>query len=140
MPLGTEWTPACGRGTIRGMPPRLTDFELETCARALRALAFHEGSSAERISDPASRAPVRKRAQCKRRRRRPTHAATSLYGRSEWRAAAALEPCPARAAARTVRQPLGPEADQVRRPAIGSPAASRLRCNVRASWPRLTRG
>jgi hypothetical protein len=44
------------------MPPRLTDFELETCARALRALAFQEGSSAEKISDPALRAPVQKRA------------------------------------------------------------------------------
>jgi hypothetical protein len=46
------------------MPPRLTDFELETCARALRALAFQESSSAEKISDPALRAQVQKRAQC----------------------------------------------------------------------------
>lgn len=45
------------------MPP-LTDFELETCARALRALAFHEGSSAEKIGDAALRAPVQKRAKC----------------------------------------------------------------------------
>jgi hypothetical protein len=44
--------------------PRLTDYELETCARALRALAFQEGSSAERISDPALRAPVQQRAKC----------------------------------------------------------------------------
>jgi hypothetical protein len=46
------------------MPPRLTDFELETCARALRALAFQEGSSAEKIGDAALRAPVQKRARC----------------------------------------------------------------------------
>jgi hypothetical protein len=46
------------------MPRRLIDYELETCARALRALAFHEGSNAESISDPALRAPVQKRAQC----------------------------------------------------------------------------
>jgi hypothetical protein len=45
------------------MPPRLTDYELETCARALRALAHHEGSSAERIADPALLAPVQRRAQ-----------------------------------------------------------------------------
>jgi hypothetical protein len=44
--------------------PRLTDLELETCARALGALAYHEGSSAEKISDPALRAPVQLRAQC----------------------------------------------------------------------------
>jgi hypothetical protein len=51
-------------GKNHGMAPRLTDFELETCARALRALAYHEGSSAEKISDPALRVPVQKRAQC----------------------------------------------------------------------------
>jgi hypothetical protein len=39
------------------MPPQLTDYEKETIARACRALA-------ERISDPALREPVSKRAQC----------------------------------------------------------------------------
>jgi hypothetical protein len=46
------------------MPPRLADFELETRPRALRAVALQKGSSAEKISDPALRAPVQKRAQC----------------------------------------------------------------------------
>lgn len=52
------------RGGPVAMPSRLTDFELETCARALRALAFQEGSSAEKVSDPALRAPVQQRAKC----------------------------------------------------------------------------
>ena len=46
------------------MPPRLTDYELETAARACRALASREGGDAAKISDPTLRAPVQKRAQC----------------------------------------------------------------------------
>ena len=46
------------------MPPQLTDYELETVARACRALAHRERESAEKISDPALRAPVAKRAEC----------------------------------------------------------------------------
>jgi hypothetical protein len=46
------------------MPPQLMDYEMETIARACRALAHTERESAERIGDPALRAPVAKRAQC----------------------------------------------------------------------------
>jgi hypothetical protein len=46
------------------MPPQLTDYELETIARACRALAHREGEDAEKISDPALRAPVQQRARC----------------------------------------------------------------------------
>jgi hypothetical protein len=46
------------------MPPQLTDYELETAARACRALAHVERESAEKISDPALRGPVKQRAQC----------------------------------------------------------------------------
>ena len=55
---------ACTRRRDDARMPRLTDYELETCARALRALAHQEASSAERISDPALRASVQKREQC----------------------------------------------------------------------------
>lgn len=44
------------------MPPQLTDYELETAARACRALAHVERESAEKISAPALREPVNKRA------------------------------------------------------------------------------
>jgi hypothetical protein len=50
-------------GRIRAVPPQLTDYELETIARACRALAHVERESAEKISDPALRAPVQQRAQ-----------------------------------------------------------------------------
>jgi hypothetical protein len=40
------------------MPPRLDDDELETAARACRALAHIERASSEKISDPALREPV----------------------------------------------------------------------------------
>jgi hypothetical protein len=46
------------------MPPKLDDYELETVARACRALAHVERESAEKISDPALGAPVQRRAQC----------------------------------------------------------------------------
>jgi hypothetical protein len=46
------------------MPPQLTDCELETAARACRALAHREQEDAEKISDPALREPVQQRAQC----------------------------------------------------------------------------
>jgi hypothetical protein len=41
------------------MPPRLTDYELETAARGCRALAHVERESAEKISDPALRHQAR---------------------------------------------------------------------------------
>jgi hypothetical protein len=61
------------------MPPQLSDYELETAARACRALAHVERESAEKISDPELRRPVQQRAQCaaalaerfERARRRP---------------------------------------------------------------------
>jgi hypothetical protein len=46
------------------MPPQLTDYELETAARACRALAHREQQSAEQISDPALRGRVQNRAEC----------------------------------------------------------------------------
>ena len=46
------------------MPPELTDYELETAARAWRALAHREGEDAAKISDSALRVPVQQRAQC----------------------------------------------------------------------------
>jgi hypothetical protein len=46
------------------MPLQLTDYELETIARACRALAHREGEDAAKISDPALRTPVQERAQC----------------------------------------------------------------------------
>jgi hypothetical protein len=46
------------------VPPQLTDYELETAARACRALAHREGEDAAKISDPALRRPVQQRAQC----------------------------------------------------------------------------
>jgi len=58
------WTPPSARGRIFAMPPQLTDYEMETIARACRALAHREGEDAAKITDPALRAPVRQRAQC----------------------------------------------------------------------------
>jgi hypothetical protein len=46
------------------MPPRPTDYELETAARARRALAHREQESAKTISDPSLRRPMQQRAQC----------------------------------------------------------------------------
>jgi hypothetical protein len=46
------------------VPPSLTDYELETAARACRALAHVERESADKISDPGLRAPVQQRAHC----------------------------------------------------------------------------
>jgi hypothetical protein len=60
---GTEWTPASGRERIPGMPPQLTDYEMETIARACRALSYGEQESARKIDDPALRAPVQQRAK-----------------------------------------------------------------------------
>jgi hypothetical protein len=52
-------------GTICRMSPfDLTELELETAARACRALAHREQESAKAIGDPALRAPVRARAEC----------------------------------------------------------------------------
>jgi hypothetical protein len=69
------------------MPPRLTDYELETAARACRALAHVERQSAEKISDPALRGPVQQRAQCaaalaERFKRARKNAVASLSPRS----------------------------------------------------------
>ena len=44
--------------------PRLTDYELETAARACRALAHREQESAKGISDPSLRQPVQERERC----------------------------------------------------------------------------
>jgi len=44
--------------------PALTDYELETAARACRALAYREQKSAKTISDPSLRQPVQERARC----------------------------------------------------------------------------
>jgi hypothetical protein len=49
--------PAIG-GTIRRMPLDLTDLELETAARACRALAYQEDHAAKRMENPAMRGPV----------------------------------------------------------------------------------
>ena len=46
------------------MPLDLTDYELETAARACRAPAHREQESAKTISDPSLRGPVQKRARC----------------------------------------------------------------------------
>jgi hypothetical protein len=54
---------AAADGKIRRVA-KLTDYELETAARACRALAHREGEDALKISDPALRAPAAKRAQC----------------------------------------------------------------------------
>jgi hypothetical protein len=56
--------PSQRRRESSAMPPQLTDHELETAACAYRALAHAERESAEKISDPALRAPVQQRAQC----------------------------------------------------------------------------
>jgi uncharacterized membrane protein YhaH (DUF805 family) len=78
------------------MPLDLTDYELETVARACRALAHREKEDAEKISDPALRAPVQQRAQCaaalaerferarKRLRMRPNRAPNALKGGVMW--------------------------------------------------------
>jgi hypothetical protein len=52
------------------MSPQLTDYELETAARACRALAHREQQSAATISDPALRGPVQKRRSALQRWRR----------------------------------------------------------------------
>jgi hypothetical protein len=52
------------RGRIPRHAPQLTDYELETIARACRALAHREREDSEKIGDPVLRAPVRQRAQC----------------------------------------------------------------------------
>jgi hypothetical protein len=44
--------------------PQLTGYELETAARACRALAHREADDASKISDPALRTPVAIRAKC----------------------------------------------------------------------------
>jgi hypothetical protein len=56
---GTEWTRAPGGATTRAVPSfDLTDLELETAARACRALAYQEGEAAKRLENPTVRAPI----------------------------------------------------------------------------------
>ena len=57
------WTHRSTAGRILPMP-RLTDYELETAARACRAFAHKVQQGAQQISDPALRGPVAKRAEC----------------------------------------------------------------------------
>jgi hypothetical protein len=45
-------------GTLRRMPLDLTDIELETAARACRAMAHQEGGRAKKIENPTVRAPL----------------------------------------------------------------------------------
>jgi hypothetical protein len=40
------------------MPPQLTDLELETAARACRAMAHQEGERARTMENPSMRCPV----------------------------------------------------------------------------------
>jgi hypothetical protein len=40
------------------MPLDLTDFELETAARACRALAYQEEQAAKRMENPGMRGPI----------------------------------------------------------------------------------
>ena len=42
--------------------PKLTDYELETAARACRALARQEQAAAQKIDDPGMRSAVQRRA------------------------------------------------------------------------------
>jgi hypothetical protein len=57
-PAGTAWTRAPGGATMRNMPLELTDLELETAARACRALAYQEEQAAKRMENPAMRGPI----------------------------------------------------------------------------------
>jgi hypothetical protein len=63
-PVAAGWTASLAVPTIPGMPPKLTEYELETCARACRALAFTEAANAEKMDNPALQATVAKRAEC----------------------------------------------------------------------------
>jgi hypothetical protein len=45
------------------MPVDLTDLELDTAARACRALAYQEGEAAKRLENPGMRAPIENTAQ-----------------------------------------------------------------------------
>jgi hypothetical protein len=45
------------------MPPKLTEYELETCARALRAFAHQEAAHAKAITTVHLQEAVTKRAQ-----------------------------------------------------------------------------
>jgi hypothetical protein len=57
-PAGAAWTLRTGGGSISGMPLDLTDLELETAARACRALARQEEQAAKRIENPGMRGPI----------------------------------------------------------------------------------
>jgi hypothetical protein len=54
---GTAWTRRSIGGKIPAMP-RLTDLELETAARACRALACQEEQAAKRMENPGMGGPV----------------------------------------------------------------------------------
>ena len=43
--------------------PRLTDYELETVARACRALAYREAEDAKKLENPGMRGAVEQRAK-----------------------------------------------------------------------------
>lgn len=45
------------------MPPKLTDYELETAARACRALAYRETEDAKKLENPGMRGAVEQRAR-----------------------------------------------------------------------------
>jgi hypothetical protein len=55
---GTAWTRRGSSGKIRRVPLDLTDLELETAARACRALAYHEEQAAKRMENPGMRGPI----------------------------------------------------------------------------------
>jgi hypothetical protein len=49
---------ARGGGKIRRMPLDLSASELETAARACRALAYQEGERAKKMENPTTRGPI----------------------------------------------------------------------------------
>lgn len=56
---GTAWAHPHVSGKIRRMPPlSLTDLELETAARACRALAYAEEQAAKKTENPGLRGPI----------------------------------------------------------------------------------
>jgi len=64
--VNTKWRGAAvlsgrargGRRNIRRMPLELLPAELETAARACRAMAYQESEQAKRMENPSTRGPV----------------------------------------------------------------------------------
>jgi hypothetical protein len=56
--VSTGWTHRSSRRQHIAMPLDLTDLELETAARACRALAYQEEQAAKRMENPGMRGPV----------------------------------------------------------------------------------